>query len=194
MSFSIIIEMMKKYLSLFVLIVLGLTNVHAQTLHQEVYPQQSSIEHNQAVRTFSQRYVSGIGMQSTLSRELASLSGAQNHTELTILGSENSTWIIQSGSGLLAQLSITGDANQAKLSQQGTDLQAQIDIVGNANLFDLLQDGIGLQHSLQLLGDGLQYQAIQTNQGLELTQFGVGTMPLQIEHQGGVLPIRIEHY
>ncbi|MGM0589421.1 MAG: hypothetical protein ACQETE_13450 [Bacteroidota bacterium] len=171
-----------------------MAEAYAQDLNREVYPKQSSIEHNQAVKSFSSDYLlltegnsSRIGISAMLDR-------AHNIASINMGGQENMAQIIQQGLALYGLIVIEGLDNQVSLLQQGADLQSTINMQGNHNQFDMIQRGEGLHNYIDISGMGLQYNAIQTNGGFQLQQQGQGSIPIRIEHSGTMIPVRIDNY
>jgi hypothetical protein len=168
------------------------TSVIAQDSNKEVYPEQVSIEHNEAVKKFSKDYVLTRPGFLSVGETSPSALGLSNLAEINVLGSENIITLKQLGTGLVGYMDIKGDLNEASIFQKGTNLESILQIQGNANQFDLLQEGVDLANNFEIIGSGMSFDAVQTNTGFELNQTGVGAIPLSIEQIGGVVPIRIE--
>lgn len=184
---------MKVILLVAVLSLASLLTVSAQESDREVYPEQVSIEHNEAVKNFSSDFVSSFPTTGLFDNSALTLLGVNNLAALNVQGSENLTVLNQQGYGIFGGINILGDSNKASLSQSGSDLMSILDIRGDYNIFDMTQQGIGLKNIVFVLGSGLQFDALHTNAGFELNQVGAGSIPLSIEQKGTTVPIIIEN-
>lgn len=157
----------------------------------EVYPEQVSIQHNEAVKSFSRDFVTmlpGASSSDFLNGDFS----INNMAAISIWGDENQATLNQQGYGILGYINIDGDENQARFNQSGTNLNSILTISGDANQFDMVQDGSGLSNGFLLIGSGLQFDVTQTNSGFELNQNGQSSIPFSIQHTGQLPPIIIE--
>ena len=164
-----------------------------QQTQKEVYPQQASIEHNEAVKTFSRDFVTAFPAFNGLNSLGSSLSGINNTANINMMGSDNIAGISQRGYNILGGINIEGDNNTTQLTQMGLNLSSNINIEGNFNEFGMTQLGIGLQNNVQISGSNLQFNALQTNFGFQLQQQGMGSIPLSIQTTGRSVPIIIQN-
>src|SRR5699024_3006447 len=159
----------------------------------EVYPQQSSIEHNPAVKTFSKDFVSTLS-ESRLTPGAQYPGNEFNNIALVeILGSDNITALSQQGYDITGSVNVVGNKNHTAFSQTGSDLYSMLRIEGNLNEFDMRQYGSGLQNDILLRGTDTNFGVYQDNFGLNISQTGMGTIPLSIRHTGRAVPIIIEN-
>ncbi len=159
----------------------------------EVYPEQASIEHNDAVKNFSRDFVTAFPAFNGLNSLGGSLLSINNTASINMLGSDNIAGISQQGYNILGEINIDGDNNNTQLIQKGLNLSSNINIEGNFNEFGMTQLGIGLQNNIQISGSNLQFNALHTNFGFQLQQQGVGSVPLSIQNTGRSIPIIIEN-
>lgn len=181
-----------KWIVTLVIYLLLVSNAIGQELNREVYPRQVINEHNQANREFRSELIPT--KQSNVDPGIPTISslGIRNIAGIRLDGVENISLITQEGQNLTGLIHIHGNYNRSSLIQKGTDLFSMLSIQGNDNQFNLLQEGSGLQNYIQVLGSGIYLNAMQTNRGFRLNQGGNNSIPFQIEHQGGMLPLRIE--
>lgn len=183
------------YIWLLVLISGGLfaSTAAGQNSVQEVYPAQVSIDHNDAVESFSGTYIStlsGSPLQD-IWRKGERSSGHLAVVHLT--GVENTAVLTQEGYGISGLIEIGGAFNEARLEQRGADLLSILNIRGNANQFDMTQLGRGLQNYFNIYGSRQDLDVMQTNRGMRLTQTGTGSVPFSIQQTGRPSPIIISN-
>lgn len=129
----------------------------------------------------------------TLAQPGRNASGAN----ITILGNDNFTFIDQAGERNLANVYANGDLNQTWVRQYGNNNLAQIRFTGDGNVLDLTQNGDG--HRFRLTWDANRFgpydqTVIQNGANNEVTQLGVGAMPIGIEQHGDGMHIIIMHH
>jgi len=166
----------------------------AQTQREEVYPQQASIEHNQAVKTFSRDYVTLFANSSLLGYLQQGLMDVNQIGKIGVSGNNNTAYLEQNGNLNIGLINITGNNNEANLDQQGNRLYSNLNLIGNYNKLDVLQVGINLQNYIQLRGDNLSFNVEQTNSGLQLMQNGAHSIPLKIQQTGRIIPLIIQNH
>src|SRR5690625_2260982 len=124
---------------------------------KEVYPQQSSIEHNRAVKNFSKDFVLTLP-ESRLSPGTQYPGNEFNNIALIeISGSDNITALSQQGYGITGSVNVMGSKNRTDFSQAGSDLYSMLRIEGNLNEFDMRQYGTGLQNNILLRGSDTNF-------------------------------------
>jgi len=178
----------------FVFLIFPFLGLKAQDSNQEVYPEQTSIEHNQAVKDFSSRYVftlTGSGL--SLENLQQAAAGTNQFALINTVGDNNIATLIQTGGiGNAGLIDILGNQNKASLNQNGSNLLSILEIKGNLNQFNMDQLGSNLQKHVLIDGTGLQFDAEQTNAGFKLMQTG-SSIPFTLEQNGGSLPIIISN-
>jgi len=186
---------MKNITSLIAIWGLAFTMAFAQDkgTNSEVYPEQASIEHNEAVKNFSRDFVTAFPAFSGLNSLGGILSGMENSASINMAGSDNIAGISQRGYNILGRINIEGDNNNMQLIQTGLNLSSNISIDGNFNEFGMTQLGVGLQNNIQISGSNLQFNALHTNFGFQLQQQGMGSIPLSIQTTGRSVPIIIQN-
>lgn len=185
---------MKYYLlTVLLLTVLGFSAL-GQSLNQEVYPQQASIEHNKAVQSFSSDYLSTFGIGSSWNSMNHLISGNGSTGIIGVNGSENVTLLSQLGYNITGVIDINGSGNHASVQQRGSNLLSMLSIVGNNNQFDMTQEGSDLQNYFKIYGSGSNFEAHQTNAGMNFKQSGSGSIPLSIQQRGRPSPIIIRNH
>jgi len=166
----------------------------AQTQREEIYPQQASIKHNQAVKKFSRDYVTLFANSSLLGNLQQGIMDVNQMAKIGIYGNENTAYLEQNGNWNIGLINIEGNNNEASLNQQGNRLYSNLNLIGDYNKLDVLQDGTNLQNYIQLRGNNLSFNVEQTNSGLQLLQNGARSIPLRIQQTGGIIPIIIENH
>src|SRR5690554_4462007 len=100
-----------------IILILLFTCSWAYAQNREVYPQQVSIDHNQAVQRFSSDYVT---MQTSRAEDMAVNAGdATNLASFSIAGLHNLFSLTQNGLSNSFFLTINGSENEADFEQDG---------------------------------------------------------------------------
>ena len=171
------------------------TQLHAQNTQNNkrdvnVFPEQVSIDHNEAVERFSRDLTLILTKQLTGAEALNdAVNSADQVAIIDQFGDNNVAEIFQSGFGNFAKIDIKGNRNNASIEQDGNNNRALLNIFANDNDISLLQDGsnntfnsdAGLNHDVSQIGNNL---SIQTR--------GIG-IPLRIEQTGQGAGIIIEN-
>lgn len=165
----------------------------AQTKGREVYPEQASIEHNSAVKSFSGDYISAFSENVALTNLSQRTNDAGNFAAVNVKGIENISLLSQQGYNIIGVIDIDGNGNRASMRQSGNDLLSILSMKGNSNQFDLTQQGSGLQNYFKIYGSNTNFEAHQTNYGMRLEQAGGGGIPLSIQQTGVPTPIIIRN-
>ena len=177
---------------LLILFLFTMTEGMAQEKNREVdvFPDQVSIEHNEAVQRFSRDFVTSLADRREGNQALNdAVNGANQVAIINQFGFDNTASIIQTGFGNFAKIHIKGNRNNARIDQDGNNNRALLNIFANDNDISLLQDGsnntfnsdAGLNHDVSQIGNNL---SIQTR--------GIG-IPLRIEQTGQGAGIIIEN-
>jgi hypothetical protein len=187
---------MKKTISLIVsfLLVSGVSFAQAQVGNADIYPEQVEINHNAAVRQFSQFFVTSFNSLGGINANL--VNGPQNsnlETNLSIIGNYNSSTSTQSGLNNFAAIGIIGDYNRVNLIQDGNDNRALLGLEGNDNLFNLSQIGNDNQYFGAYRTSNATINAEQIGNGLRAVEIGTGGIPLIIRQQGNGANLIINH-
>lgn len=168
-----------------------LTSTTVAQENQEVYPQQASIEHNQAVKDFSREYFSAMGNNSSFN--LQQLSDGTSYALVNMEGSKNNAYLSQNGYGITGLMDISGSDNQSSMYQSGANLQSILEIEGHANQFNMMQTGNNIQNHFQIYSSGTNFEVQQNNSGMQFRQSGTGSIPLSIQQTGSSRPIIIQN-
>ncbi|MDZ7806589.1 MAG: curlin repeat-containing protein [Gracilimonas sp.] len=181
----------------FILILLaGLFSVSAfaQGVEREVdvFPEQVSIDHNDAVKKFSKDYVSSGIYRSGLSSFINSIMQADQIAMINQFGNDNIASISQTGNRNEAYVTIIGDRNEAGVEQYGNDNFALLKILGDDNKYGLLQEGNDNRFVGGIFTNGYQNNYTQSGSGLSFTLQGPNSMGLMIEQIGQGFDLIIE--
>lgn len=162
----------------------------AQGINREVFPRQVSIEHNQAVRTFSRDFATAFSNNFIATKPDRAFADFSQLSAINILGDANYASLLQKGFNNAGIINIRGNRNEAKVKQQGQYLFSIVNLLGDDNQLTMNQQGVGQISYLQLMGSGINFDAFQSSSGMKLIQSGTG-IPLIIQHRGRPLPIII---
>lgn len=185
---------MKKRLILILLASFIGTTAYAQGVERDVdvFPEQVSIEHNDAVKKFSKDYVSSGIMSSSASSFINSILQANQLAIINQFGNDNIASISQSGNGNQAYVTIFGDRNEAGVEQYGNDNFALLKILGNDNEYGLLQEGNDNRFVGGIFTNGYQNNYVQSGNELTFELQGPNSMGLMIEQFGQGFDLLIE--
>lgn len=186
---------MKRILLLIVVVLAGFYQANAQTSQNpgEVFIQQASFDHNDAVKRFTGDFVTMFEMDFDAFAE----SGENSNTAIiNQYGNGNKTGITQNGWGNKALVNLLGDNNTTGLLQDGSDNQFILNLEGSNN--SVSGEQVGSQNSLRLdlIGtvNNQTFTQIGNNLTIELIDNGNGGVPMQIEQRGNGANITIENY
>ncbi|WP_340104018.1 hypothetical protein [Rhodohalobacter sp. 8-1] len=186
---------MKRLLLLLIIALAGFYRVDAQTSKNpgEVFIQQASFDHNDAVKQFTGDFVTMFEMDFDAFAE----SGENSNTAIVNqYGNNNTTGITQNGWGNKALVNLLGDNNTTGLLQQGSDNQFILNLEGNDNTLTGTQQGSQNKLRMDLIGSGTNQTFTQmgNNLTIELIDNGTGGVPLQIEQRGDGASVTVENY
>ncbi|HET6528288.1 MAG TPA: hypothetical protein VFG39_06020 [Balneolaceae bacterium] len=183
-----------KTLTLFILISVSVASLSmGQKKDREVYPKQISIAHNEAVRNFSQDFVTAFLNNFSLD-DLNQATGELGQLSvINMKGDYNFALMLQRGFNNTGIINIVGNKNEATLEQKGNGLFSILNVYGRSNQLHVVQRGQGLKNGLQLSGSGINVGAFQNNNGMMLIQRGAGAIPLTIHQTGQTTPIIIRN-
>jgi hypothetical protein len=182
---------MKNSAVIFILLLFFSVDLAAQTdRNREVFPSQVSIDHNDAVRSFSQDFVTAFTTGSLQFDE-----GARTANHIAIInqfGTGNTALLEQYGLSNMASINMFGNFNFASLIQDGINNVSNIHLIGDHNRITGLQ--IGESNRLDILFEGSgfdrRFEQIGDNHSIEMTGEGI---PLSITQTGNGTNLIIEN-
>lgn len=186
---------MNKLIVLLIVALAGFCHADAQTSQNpgEVFIQQASFDHNDAVKQFTGDFVTIFEMDFDA---LDDSGDNSNAAAVNQYGNGNTSGITQNGWGNKALVNLLGDDNTTGLLQQGSDNQFILNLEGNNNKF--IGEQLGSQNKLRmdLIGSGSNQTFTQmgNNLTIELIDNGTGGVPLQIEQRGDGASVTVENY
>ncbi|MFN1833970.1 hypothetical protein AB2B38_001810 [Balneola sp. MJW-20] len=185
---------MKTILTFIVLIFGSTSLLFAQAGREEIYPDQVSINHNDAVKQFSRLFVSDFFRQGGFSRDASDLVGDSNRlSDVSIYGNNNTAEIAQLGLYNYANVGIYGNGNSVDIQQNGLNLAATLKLMGENNEFNLSQSGQNnTYYGVMLLADQI-INRTQSGMNNTLVEFGIGSIPLNISQTGDAMQLIIDY-
>ncbi len=181
---------MKTLIFLSIFLLFGALNVHAQNSGREVYPEQISIDHNQAVKNFSGDYVSVLPLTSS---DLIDTPVSIGHVaNISIIGIENMVNVHQAGLGNTAGIKVDGNFNDIDLRQDGMGNRSAINLIGSQNTIEGFQQGSYNNLNVNYSGSGLNQRFHQLGNHQTIEMSGIGT-PISITQTGDGATIFIEN-
>ena len=186
---------MKKLLLLLIVALAGFMEANAQTSKNpgEVFIQQATFDHNDAVKQFTGDFVTMFEMDFDAFDE----SGENSNTAIVNqYGNNNTTGITQNGWGNKALVNLLGDYNTTGLEQSGSDNQFILNLEGSNNSVTGEQRGTQNSLRLDLIGtlNNQTFSQVGNNLTLELVDNGNGGVPVQIEQRGNGASVTVENY
>lgn len=173
---------------LLITFITGIVSVTAQTADRDVnvFPEQVSIEHNEAVERFSRDLTLILTKQLTGAEALNdAVNSADQVAIINQFGDNNVAEIFQSGFGNFARIDIEGNRNIAGIEQRGDENQAFLGIIGNDNVISLLQEGNNNIFNRTFTESGFNAGPfVQTGNNLNIQVTGSGGIPMIIEQTG----------
>lgn len=167
----------------------------AQVAKVDLYPQQVEISHNDAVRQFSQFFVSSFNTLGGLSaNQISGNANSALETNLAIEGNNNSTSASQTGLYNYATVGIIGDFNQLNLMQDGTNNTALLGLRGDNNAFNLSQIGDNNFYVGAYRTSNASINAAQIGNNLRAVEIGIGRIPIVIRQEGNGASLIINHH
>jgi len=190
---------LNKYISILIFVFgIGLQQTCAQSTQNpsEVFIQQATFDHNDAVKQFTGDFVTIFGSE----MDLDSFDQFDTDANVAIVnqfGDNNISTLIQNGIGNMARINILGNRNTTGLEQDGNSNRFILNLEGSDNQISGLQSGDDNQLRMDLIGSGFPNQTFsQTGNNLTLQLFdsGNGGVPMQIEQRGNGASVIIENY
>jgi len=159
----------------------------------DIFPDQVSIEHNEAVQRFSRDFVTSLADRREGTQALNdAVNGANQVAIINQFGLGNAASIFQTGFGNFASINLVGLDNEAAIYQRGDDNESRINLIGINNELSILQDGSNNTFNVDFLGAGLNQDVSQVGNNLSIQTRGIG-IPLRIEQTGQGAGIIIEN-
>lgn len=186
---------MKTLQLLLILMLVGFYSSAAQTSQNpgEVFIQQASFDHNDAVKQFTGDFTT---MFETDFDAFSGFDEESNSAIINMYGNDNQSSVSQRGWGNKALVNILGDRNTTGLTQSGSGNQFILNLEGNDN--SVIGDQVGSDNSLRmdLIGTVNNQTFMQTgnNLMLQLVDNGNGGIPMQIEQRGNGASVTIENH
>ena len=186
---------MKKVILILIVALAGIYDADAQTSQNpgEVFIQQASFDHNDAVKQFTDDFVTMFEMDFDTFDD----SGENSNTAIVNqYGNGNTSGITQNGWGNKALVNLLGDNNTTGLLQHGSDNQFILNLEGNDNTLTGTQQGSQNKLRMDLIGSGSNQTFTQmgNNLTIELIDNGTGGVPMQIEQRGDGASVTVENY
>lgn len=181
---------MKTLIIAILTVLLGSLGAHAQNVDREVFPEQVSIEHNQAVKSFSRDFVITLPAASPADRDLPAID--RQTAMVTQRGDMNTLNLIQSGTQNYAEIATIGNRNTVDWSQFGKGNWVKLNLIGDDNNFEGNQRGIANQLNLNHTGNGVNQSFNQIGNSHYLEFNGVG-IPMSVTQRGNGAAIIIEN-
>ncbi len=171
---------MKRLIIIVSIVLLGAGAGIAQN-NSEVFPEQVSIDHNEAVQSYSRDYVLMTSVANTPNHP--AYNGKGHIAAISQFGSDNNAAINQAGVSHFAEIILTGDANEVWSDQRGRGNQLFIDLTGDRNRITSLQKGNRNSIWLQETATGTQWSFEQLGSNHEIEIIGSG-IPMTIRQTG----------
>ncbi|MEX2478843.1 MAG: curlin repeat-containing protein [Gracilimonas sp.] len=178
-------------------LIMGSSSIFAQMANRdaEVFPEQVSIDHNEAVRSFSRDFVTAdANFNSGLESVLQSMQMLSQLVLVSETGNNNTIRLSQDGFNNFIFTGLNGDKNELEVEQRGDNNAASFRILGNYNELSLLQEGSYNIFSRSYNSDFNQGQFSQSGIGLNMQIEGQNSIPLIIEQRGQGSGILIENW
>lgn len=173
----------------------GLIMAQMTDRDQEVFPEQVSIDHNDAVKKFSRDFISNsINVGTEVESLLQSLDMISQLAIVNETGNGNSVRLYQGGYNNFIVAGLEGNSNSLDVEQRGDHNAASFRIRGSYNELDLLQEGSFNTFIRSFNSNFNQGQFSQSGFGLNLQIEGQNSIPLIIEQRGQGSGILIENW
>lgn len=181
---------MKKTPAILLLLLSGALSAFSQNVDREIFPEQVSITHNQAVKSFSGDFVTMTSSVLSESRDFPEV--VAQTAIVNQIGMANLVLLSQQGALNYARISTVGHHNHVDWNQIGNHNQMSVRLVGNHNGIIGLQEGNSNQLMLAYEGDGLDQDFIQLGNNQFLEFFGIG-IPVTVIQRGDGATLTIEN-
>ena len=181
---------MKPLLTIVLLLLLGMNSAFSQSVDREIFPEQVSIDHNQAVKSFSGDFVTMSA--STLSENNVPPEVSVQTAIVNQIGMENMVLLNQSGELNYASITTAGNSNQVDWSQLGMRNWVSIKLDGSNYDIEGIQKGDFNELRLDYEGAGVKQSFLQDGNHLLLQYSGVPT-PMEVTQRGDRAAIIIEN-
>ena len=185
------LEIMKTLLTIVILIFLGTSASFSQSVDREIFPEQVSIEHNQAVKSFSGDFVTMSA--STLSENNEPPEVSVQTAIVNQFGMENMVLLNQSGELNYASITTEGNFNEVDWSQIGMRNWVSIKLDGSNYDVTGKQNGNYNELRLDYEGAGVEQSFLQDGNHLFLEFSGV-PIPMTVTQNGDGATVIIENH
>ena len=172
---------MKPLLTIMTLFLVGMNSAISQSVDREIFPEQVSIEHNQAVKSFSGDFVTMSA--STRSENEKPPEVSVQTAIVTQFGMENMVLLNQTGELNYANITTNGNFNYVDWSQLGTRNWVSLELIGDQNRITGEQRGDYNQLILNYEGDRAEQSLVQEGNYQFLEFNGVG-VPMSVTQTG----------
>lgn len=169
---------------------LGMSAAISQSVDREIFPEQVSIDHNQAVKSFSGDFVTMSA--STLSENNEPPEVSVQTAIVNQFGMENMVLLKQSGELNYANITTRGDLNEVEWIQDGMRNWVSIKLDGTNYDVTGKQDGNYNELRLDYEGAGVEQSFLQDGNRLFLEFSGVPT-PMTVTQRGDGAAIIIKN-
>lgn len=172
------------------LFLVGMNYAFSQSVDREIFPEQVSIEHNQAVKSFSGDYVTM--SVSTRSEDHKPPEVSVQTAIVTQIGMENMVMLNQTGELNYADIITRGNLNEVEWLQDGRRNWVSIELIGNQNTIIGEQRGNYNELRLNYEGDGLDKSFLQDGNH-QLLEFSGTPIPMTVTQRGDGATVIIEN-
>jgi len=181
---------MKTLIAIISFVLVGSIGAYSQNADREVFPEQVSIEHNQAVRSFSSDFVITLPALTPVIRDLPAVD--RQTARITQTGDMNTVTLTQTGLQNYAEITTIGNGNMVGWNQNGRSNWVKLDLIGDDNSFTGNQRGNENQLNLNYTGSGINQSFNQIGSSHYLEFSGVG-IPMSVTQRGNGTAIIIEN-
>ena len=182
---------MKPLLTIVLLLLVGMSSAFSQNVDREIFPEQVSIDHNQAVKSFSGDFVT-MGV-STRSEDHKPPEVSVQTAIVTQIGMENMVLLNQTGELNYANITTDGNFNTVDWRQIGMRNWVSIVLDGNSFEIDGVQDGNFNEIRLNYEGDGVKQTFLQEGDH-QLLEFSGTPIPMTVTQMGDGATVIIENH
>lgn len=184
------IDIMKSLLTIVLLLIVGMSSAFSQNVDREIFPEQVSIEHNQAVKSFSGDYVTM--SVSTRSEDHKPPEVSVQTAIVTQIGMENMVTLNQTGELNYADITTDGNFNTVEWLQDGRRNWVSIVLDGSSYEIDGLQDGNYNEVRMNYQGDGFKQTILQEGNH-QFLEFTGRPIPMTVTQRGDGATVIIEN-
>lgn len=181
---------MKPLLTIVILILVGMSPAVSQSVDREIFPEQVSIDHNQAVKSFSGDYVTM--SVSTRSEDHKPPEVTVQTAIVTQIGMENMVMLNQTGELNYANVTTRGNFNEVEWIQDGRRNWVSVKLIGDNNNIIGEQRGDFNELRVNYEGDGLDKSFLQDGNH-QFLEFSGRPIPMTVTQRGDGATVIIEN-